>query len=176
MKIIIQSIVCLLISLPVFAQVELEHSLNKSEYIYPMTNLLEDDFFMSFDTKNQTINIRKSDFEMYKQIAFESILGRRIQTLNYLSRNLFNEDDKMEFLVGIYNPAKRKTFFKILNEDNETIADLGTASTAFIMKIGGENKLVVRSAKTTLASVAMEDEYTDKIYSIPGAKFDLNQR
>lgn len=152
-----------------FGQLTLEHSFaNESTFIYSTPT---ETFYISKTTDNK-LKIYNSNYVLYKTVNVP--MPTNFTRLDFygeefaISKNIFNNDSKFEFMVGVFNDTQ--TFYKLLliNEDGTLIQDFQTTPDHFY---GGEfhvfhdastntNKLIVHSATTfNTSSIPLTDVY-----------------
>lgn len=125
------------------------------------------DHLITFDEKKKALNIYNGDLKLYKSLTKVLEGEDKSCTPTYLSRHLFNADDKLEFLAYLTN-KKGITTIKIINENGEVLENLGTASSAYCIKLKNEIKLLVNSYEPIYNSINPEIKYTSRIYALPG--------
>lgn len=141
MKALRTLILLLTFGLPVSAQVTLEHSYSHSG---TLTEIAPGEFkyFMMDATSNQC-TIYNEDHSLFKSINLAVPSGYYMYDLQFVTRNLFNADDKIELL---YVYAKTETInstlvntygMKIINEDGSVLMTLNNGGYAEL-KSGSE--------------------------------------
>lgn len=102
------------------------------------------EYFITFDSKKQVLNFYNEDFSLYKSLT-NIFGGDDVSCMpSYVTRHLFNSDNKLEFLAYITTKEGLVTV-KIVNEDGKVLEDFGSASSAYCIKVKGEIKLLVNS-------------------------------
>jgi len=87
------------------------------------------DFYIGGIDENQ-IKLYNTDYSLYKSINLPT--GYRAMTTNFLTKNLFNNDSKIEFLAWIENEENSKII--IINEDGVILYEVNGESKRFIVK------------------------------------------
>lgn len=125
------------------------------------------EYIITFNSEKQVLNIYNEDYSLYKSLTniFDSHLTAC--TPSYLTRGLFNADDKLEFLA--YMIGKDGTIFtKIINEDGQVLKDFGSASSAYCIKIKNKTKLIINTYEVSYNPENPGMKYTSQLFSIPG--------
>lgn len=167
----------LLLSLTLFAygicngQINLEKTFQEGELIIGANAYYDtganSEYLITFNSEKQVLNFYNEDYSLYKSITniFDNYQTSCIPS--YVTRNLFNLDNKLEFLA--YMIAKDGTIStKILNEDGEIIENFGSTSSTYCIKIKNKVKLLVNKYEVSSDPENPGIKYTSQLYSVPG--------
>lgn len=132
-------------------------------YLFEDTN----EYLVTFDSEKKVLNFYNDDYSIYKSISniFEDDQTSCLPS--YITRHLFNSDDKLEFLAYMTGKDGIITA-KIFNEDGETIEDFGVASSAYCIKLKDKIKLLINSYEISYDPNYSGVKTTSKLYSVPG--------
>jgi hypothetical protein len=97
------------------AQITLEHTYNFSLIEYALVDSNE---IMYFKLHSDTIDIYNANHSLYKSIIPNLGKGINIARIHYLSRHLFNSDNKLEMVIGT---TPLNTACIIINEDGQVL-------------------------------------------------------
>lgn len=155
-------------------QIQLEKTFADGEFVVSQNIYFDPnqntDYLLTFDKINQSLNFYDVDYNLYKSLT-NIFDGNQISCMpTYLTRNLFNSDNKLEFLAIISNKNGVNTI-KLINEDGEVLKDFGSAASAYCIKISNKIKLVVNTVEISYDPANPGAKYTSHFYSVPG-KFD----
>jgi len=155
------------------AQINLEHTFE--EPVYPASfEFLGDDGILigciRDNEANKQYKLFNTDYSLYKIIDVTLFAGYpagyNAYYANYFTRKLFNDNNKIEFIVVFYNKTEHGgILMRIYDEDGTIIKDFGettSESNYSIFKINDQYKLFWHKNDLTT------DSYTTEIYSIPG--------
>jgi hypothetical protein len=72
-----------------------------------------------------SLNIYNLDFSLYKTVTLSTPSGYRTSYLGFVTINMFNYDDKVEFIVAFTNQTEteKKDIVKLYNEDGNELFD-----------------------------------------------------
>lgn len=153
------------------AQINLEKTFADGEFVVSASGYFGTNYYpeylLTYDKTNQSLNFYNDDLSIYKTLT--NIFDENHVSIvpSYLTRKLFNTDDKLEFLASISN--KDGTFtIKIINEDGDVIEDFGKGSYAYCIKINNKIKLLVNTVEVSYDPANPGAKHTSKLYSIPG--------
>lgn len=168
-----------------FSQITLEHSfpIGESVLVYKNDNQT---FYCTTQYDSNIVNIYNSDYSLYKKITlqipngYNSVSFPEADKFYYsISKNIFNDDDKIELLIAYGgNFAEKK--LQIINEDGLTVKDFANTYydydiDLFTDKTVNKNKLVLRTS-TNLSEVyslpttslsSKEINYRNKLSAFP---------
>ena len=152
------------------AQINLEHTFEES--VYPASSYYGDnDILINYSDNdgNRQYKLFNADYSLHKIIDISLFGGYpdgyNSFSVNNFTRKLFNDDNKIEFIVDFMNFETYSSILRIYNEDGTIIKDFGETSifsSCTIYKIGEENKLF------RFTSDMNTDSHTTEIYSLPG--------
>lgn len=155
------------------AQINLEHTFNdnvnfsRANYISSWGDL---EMFFYVDKDNSKIKFYNTDYSLYKTVTITPPSGYKLSSVLYPSKNLFNTDSKIEFLIifdAITTPENINddSLVRIYNENGIMIKDLGKSYMISygIYKIGDQYKL---SLLKYIYPIPVT--YKTEIYSLPG--------
>lgn len=141
-----------------------EFVVSQSGYFGPNQNT---EFLITFDKTNQSLNFYDVNYNLYKSLK-NIFDGNQIAcTPTYLTKHLFNSDNKLEFLTLISTKEGVNTI-KLFNEDGKMIKDFGQAASAYCIKIQNQIKLLVNKVEISYDPTNPGINYTSELYSIPG--------
>jgi len=156
------------------AQINLEHTFSgqvtyQGTYFYN-TGL---NLFLHTNTTTNQVRLYNEDYSLYKTISITPPSNYNFAGVSLLSKNLFNSDNKLEFIATFFNPNvlsennhNSYNFCRIINEEGQVIKDFNksyTLSPSVIKLSNGQWKLsLTRSLYPTPVT------YTTEIYSLPG--------
>lgn len=125
------------------------------------------EYLITFNSEKQVLNFYNEDYSLYKSLT-NIFDGNQTSCMpSYLTRDLFNLDNKLEFLA--YMIAKDGTISaKIINEDGEILKDFGSASSAYCIKIKNKTKLLVNAYEVSDNPAIPGIKYTTQLFSVPG--------
>lgn len=152
-------------------QIILEKTFVDGEFVVSQSGYFgpnqDSEYLITFDNVNQSLNFYHDDYSLYKSLTniFEDNVISCMPT--YLSRNLFNTDNKLEFLT-IISTKEGVNSIKLFNEDGEVIKDFGSAASAYCIKIKNKIKLLVNKMEISYDPANPGANYTSELYSIPG--------
>jgi len=135
------------------AQIELEHTY--SNYVDRVT-LSTGKYYCTNDGVN--LKLYNENHELYKSIDIIQWADYDYSGTTCISDKLFNNDDKVEFVVSFRNPSTGIYICRIYNEDGTKIKDLGNCYTAYVYNTSTGYKLHTYSPEKEVS-----------IYSLPGA-------
>ncbi len=152
------------LSLLARAQVTLEHSYPTN---YPMSVChLEDygDKYIGIDTATKNVLIYNADHSLWKTVNTGIPNGViTVNTVYLASQYLFNNDNKIEFIVCYYVTSPTITYTsKLLNEDGVLIHTFNNGAFPTIRKINSDWKLLINVLNYSPVS-----NYTE-VYAVPG--------
>ncbi len=140
------TIIILLFGFHLSAQITLEHSYTQSGNL---TELDENEFkYFMMDVPMKQCKIYNTDHTLFKSINLPVPEGYFLYDMKYVSRNIFNDDDKIELLYIYYKiqvvNAKEVYYYgmKVINESGEVLVSLKDGAFAEILDVAGEPKLV----------------------------------
>lgn len=158
------------------SQINLEHSFDDSYYnkrsgvyFFNTENL---SYFAMFDQQNNQLKIFNQDYSLYKIVNIAVPSGKVPETFLFFSSNIFNADDKIEFLVSWFDSEDVAINYTLLlyNEDGLLLKDFGfmfglptickTANNQLKLFIGRE----IKNNSTNPASLNVSTD----VYSLPG--------
>ena len=151
------TIITLTIGLALGAQAQdyqKEHTFNKDVRYHSVGD--NQSFFSH--SKGKTVTLYESNYSRYKEISTPDFNHYKANYIRYLSKSLFNKDEDLEFLVYYTDTTNQGVNQYILMDENGKKLKQFEGFTAFVNKINGEYKLIMRklSGETT-------------IYSLPGS-------
>ena len=152
-------------------QINLEKTFIDGEFVVSQNGYFgpnqSTEYLITFDKKNQSLNFYDADYNLYKSLS-NIFDGNQISCMpTYLTRTLFNSDNKLEFLALISNKEGVHTI-KLFNEDGKVIKDFDSAASAYCIKIKNQIKLLVNKMEISYDPTNPGINYTSEIYSIPG--------
>lgn len=135
-----------------FGQITLEHSFPTGENATVFRNENQT-FYCTIKNQSNTITIYNSDYSLYKTINVQSPVGFSTvrvpdaDNFQYISKNIFNTDDKLEFLVA-FKGNLGQSKLTLINEDGLIIKNFDNeyydyAIELFTDKTANKNKLVL---------------------------------
>lgn len=153
-------------------QITLEKTFSDSEFVVSQSGYFgpnpSTEYLITFDENNQSLNFYDSDYRLYKSVT-NFFDGNAISCMpTYLSRNLFNSDNKLEFIALTSNKDGVNTI-KLINEDGRIIKDFGSAASAYCIKIKNKIKLLVNKVEISYDPTNPGATYTSELYSVPGS-------
>lgn len=132
------------------------------------------DMYTVTDAANNRMTLYNKDYFLYKTVSFTPPAGYIISHPDYITRDLFNADDKIEFIVILElspTPEHLNTLSicRIYNEDGTVIKDLGTAYSfnSTVHKISADNSWRLAVNKMSYSQSSGTKSITE-IYSLPG--------
>ena len=156
-----------------FSQIKLEKTIdntaNKAEYQF--VNLSQQGTkLVALDTEKGELTFYNEDYTLYKKVNIELILSPSTSkamffNIGYISDNLFNLDNKIEFLVQ-YSDWTKPTV-RVYSETGEILFEkIGRLPTSedyskmpvSIYEVGGKSKMIINSV----------DYKSTEIYTLPG--------
>ena len=154
------------------AQITLEHTFDSPVY-FSSSNFIyyygDANYYMSFSSTDNQIKIYNIDYSLYKTVTITPPSGYQIVSVSYLTKTLFNSNDKLEFFVQFTGPTTDYSVYQTLrlyDEDGIVIKDFGFSYSInpSIHKINNQYRLsVVRYIYSTTIL------YITEIYSLPGS-------
>lgn len=158
-----------------FAQITLEHSFPADELVFVYTD--ENQTFYCADLRDSNIiKIYNSDYSLYKTITLQLPEGYNTagfpegKDFQFISKYIFNTDDKLEFLVA-YSQNYERTKLQIINEDGIVIKDFDNTYwdyeeniVLFTDKTTNKNKLVLRTTSDV-----------NEVYILPTSTLSLKE-
>ncbi len=155
-----------------FGQITLQHTFPINENVVPFTK----DNGMIYATKGtgNTIKIYNSSFALIKTINVPVPNGYMMYDISNdsfdISKHVFNNDDKLEFIVGVKTPTSSGVYVKMLliNEDGTLIKDFTTNSnfswsggySVFHDSVSNTNKLII-------GHYNVNNEILKEVYELP---------
>jgi hypothetical protein len=177
-------VVALSLSQVANAQINLEHTFNGNATHYGSGSMIGNntgaDLYGYVQNSSNQIMLYNEDYSLYKAITITPPAGYNINSsISFVSKSLFNSDNKIEFIVTFINPSALQqggdynTYCscKMYNEDGSLIKDFGTSYQVLPWSIvktssGDFKLLILRHVYNTTPSVYY-DLYTD-VYSLSG--------
>ncbi|MFO7617400.1 MAG: hypothetical protein R6V75_09125 [Bacteroidales bacterium] len=158
-----------LLPLPGIAQISLVQSFS---YSGTFTRLENGDFrFFLMDVPASECRIYKPDFSLDKRVKLDVPANRWLSDIKYLSRNLFNTDEKMEMLYVYYQYVETATSYyyiyttRVADESGQVLLDVPGGSYAEVKAIGPtQSVLLVYVSDYSIYPYTVET----RLYSIPG--------
>jgi len=150
------------------AQITLEHTFDSwVNFTNTMSWFGDANYYMNSYPTNNQIKIYNADYSLYKTISITLPSGYSISSVSYLTKTLFNSNDKLEFLVSFMGPTADNSYhtLRLYDEDGVVIKDFGFnySLNPVIHKINDQYRLSIsRTNYTTSVS------YSTEIYSLPG--------
>jgi len=159
---------CLLIgqSISCQAQDELFLSLDQGEYFCYGHQFVDNEYQVTFNSLTNEIKIYDEQFSVIKKLTYQPNSVFNLVVISYLSKGVFNVDDKFEFLIQTVD-AKGQTQFQIINGDNEVIMN-NEARHTYIMNVGTQAYIVVRDTDMQTDKIPVRVTNTDKLYKVNG--------
>lgn len=159
---------CLLIANNGFSQVELIKELDENEYICSYNQFEGVDLYATFDTDNNEIKIYNSNHELQSSFNFD--VGKNYSTVFVygLSRDVFNSDDNIEFLISKFGANGTMSNMLLQNDQNIIIQEFSQYT---ILRTIGSKNYLIESKSETKYDHALEEarvRKTDKLYAING--------
>ena len=166
------------------AQVNLEYTFTGVVRLSDDSYISRDGYsggFVSFDNPNRKIYIYNLDYSLNKLISYVLPTGYQLNkypVVSYLTKKLFNDDEKIEYLVSFYYSDKgyQRMALILYNEDGDILKDFGNAgSLEFNAHKMSDNKdiLSVIRGYNYNQNLILTDWYT-QIYSLRGAITDIS--
>lgn len=170
------AVVMSLLTCPQFlnAQITLEHTFDSYVIFSASTQINytgDANYYIPINSTNNQIKLYNIDYSLYKTVSITPPSGYQITFISYLTKHLFNSNDKMEFFVELTGPTTDMTVYKCLrlyDEDGVLLKDFGYDYTvsASIHKIDDDYRLsVLRYLYSDTPS------YKTEIYSLPGTVY-----
>lgn len=153
------------------AQITLEHTFNSNvSFGGEFFDNGDENYYILINPDDNQIKLYNMDYSLYKTITIIPPSGYKINGLSFLTKTLFNPDDKLEFLVMFYNATSNSnisTTNKLYNEDEILIKDFGYyfLTTTNILKINNQYCLSL----LCYTNNTLPFTYKTEIYSLPGA-------
>ena len=148
------------------AQITLEHTFEGDVYFagqsFSVADLIGGDAGVFVCQKGNNINLYNTDYSLYKSIDIIPPTGYYVYNIHCVTKKLFNDDNKIEFMVWLFPADGMGRKFVLYNEDATLLKDFGPNSDNFwIYKVNEQYKLVMWKYD--------EDWHrTTEIYSLPG--------
>ena len=168
-------------NLSVNAQINLEHTFDGLVTHYGSGGLIGNNTGVNLYgyTKNSSNQVLfyNEDYSLYKTITITPPTGYNNSSISFVSKNLFNSDDKIEFIIAFINPnalqqgGDYNTYYssKIYNEDGNLIKDFGTSyqiiPSGIVNISNGQFKLLIHRYVYNTNSIIIT---STEIYSLPG--------
>jgi len=174
-SVILKKTIFILLTITTFtncnAQINLEKTFDEGELIVGSNAYYDtganSEFIITFNMEKQTLNLYNQDYSLYKTLTNIFDVHYTSITPSYITRGLFNTDNKLEFLA--YMIRKDGTIStRILNEDGDVIEDFGSSSSAYCIKVKNKVKLLITRYEVSYDSQNTGVKYTSEIYSVPG--------
>lgn len=152
------------------AQITLEHTFNGNANFCNAYILNGDvNYYSIINSTDNQIKLFNMDYSLYKTITILPPSGYKISGVSFFTKHLFNNDDKIEFLVMFYSSTSNSnlnTTNKLYNEDENLIKDFGYyyLSTTNIIKINDQYRLLL----LCYTNNTLPFTYKTEIYSLPG--------
>jgi hypothetical protein len=155
-----------------FGQITLEHSFPAEENVTVYRNENQT-FYCSTKYESNVINIYKADYSLYKTINLQSPDGfgtvsfPDADNFQYISKNIFNIDDKLELLIAFRNGAQSK--LQIINEDGEILKNFDNVYYDYDIELFTDK--TVNKNKLVLLTTANMSE----VYSLPTSELTTKE-
>ena len=147
-----------LCTLTSMAQITLEHTFD--EYVYFAGGTYGDaGVFICQNEYN--IKLYNTDYSLYKNIEIIPPTGYSA-SIDYFTKKLFNDDNKIEFMVTFHSLTANMEKLCLCNEDGTILKDFGEARTIrySVYKVDEQWKLFLYKYEN--------ENYAVEIYSLPG--------
>ena len=152
------------------AQITLEHTFNTYVNFANTISWNGDaNYYIDNNSAGNQIKLYNIDYSLFKTVSITPPSGYSITSVSYLTKNLFNSNDKLEFFVQFTGQTTDYSVYQSLrlyDEDGVVIKDFGFnyIFASSIHKINNQYRLsVVRYIYSTPVS------YITEIYSLPGS-------
>jgi len=159
-KTIISTMMILLTTMSVKSQINLEHTYPVSPTKLRLCNLTNGGYkYYWLDQTNNQIKMYNSNHSIFKTInVTPPTTPFTYGGINYISDNLFNSDNLVEFMISYYNSGTSSYQSKLFNESNSILFSSNTAA-GELLNLTGNYKLKIGTINgdSTL------------IYSLPGS-------
>ncbi len=157
------------------SQIELEKSYsamsgNKTSLTYSLFDVYETIYsskvvkYILFDSRDNSLKIFNLDYSLYKSLTITPPSGYMYSSMVLASTKLFNNDDKVEFII-CYTMKRTNnsdtTIMKLYDEDLTIVKDFGNYTSAYVV-VTSDSKFKLRAS---LFSVVYTKYPTDYNYS-----------
>jgi hypothetical protein len=167
------------------AQINLEHTFEGQVTYFGSGGLIGNNTGLNLygfvNTTTNQVKIYNEDYSLHKTVTITPPTGYSINAgVSCLSKNLFNSNNKVEFILTLTNPnalqqgGNRDLYYscKMYDEDGSLIKDFGTSYQILpsgVIKISnGKFKLLILKIILLDENPASGYFYSTDVYSVPG--------
>lgn len=153
----------------VFGQLTLEHTFVTKDRDVWTSQLESELLYYHFDASLNQVYFYGSDYQLLKTVSVASIADFRVSEVLHPCRGLFNQDDKLEFIIVYRQTSGNNNLMFLYNEDGTLLQEFGNRSYAWIINAklpSAEYKLMV--TKMEYDHGLMELNCIDDIYGLAG--------
>lgn len=149
------------------SQISLVKAFDSNEYICSYSHFEGVNLYATFNSSTNEIKIYNQDHILEKSLTYRTNENLNTVLIYGLSKDVFNRDDKIEFLIQSIN-GLGESKMQLINDQNLVVQDFSNA--VLIRTIGNKNYLI----ETAYESITDSDlkqvraSRTDKLYSIDG--------
>lgn len=153
------------------SQDELLRSFELGEFICNAHQFVDNEYLTTFNTETNEIKILDKQLNIMKRLTYRPGHHFNSFLISYISKSVFDTDDKLEFLIQSVDNTGKSTF-QIINEENEVLMDQEDRYT-FLMNVGKQTYIVVRETEMYTDVFPAKIKNTDKIYKVNGESREI---
>lgn len=149
------------------SQLDIVKQFDKNEYLCSYSHLEGVNLYATFNTSNNEIKFYDNNHSFVKSMTYSAGEYLNRVFIYGLSKDVFNSNNKMEFLIQSFN-GKGETKMELIDEDNIVIQSfVGNAS---MRAIGNKYYIVESEVESDVNQELREARtaQTDKLYEVKG--------
>jgi len=162
----IQLLLILIIPTLCISQSEVAIELEDGEFIPFGHQFADNGLIPTYNSTTKTGRILSEDLKSLSAFKIEGGFSYNIYGMSYLSKHVFNSDDKYEFLISGSDPAGKSNYI-LMNDAGEILQDYGD-NQVFLISLKTKNYLVKRKAEFNTSITPPQLKTSDQLFKIDG--------